>query len=59
MRRAITSLFGLAVALALFAAVGNVIGTASAQPTWAAPGECVLDDGYNRYRPCNGGDGGG
>ncbi|MBX6426944.1 MAG: hypothetical protein IRZ09_13600 [Variibacter sp.] len=30
------------------------------RPYWAAPGECFLDDGYGRFRPCSGGgDGGG
>jgi hypothetical protein len=30
------------------------------RPAWASPYECYLDEGYGRYRPCNGGgDGGG
>lgn len=30
------------------------------RPAWSSPYECFLDDGYGRFRPCNGGgDGGG
>jgi hypothetical protein len=52
-----TKLVGFAVALALIAALGAPISSASARPGWASPNECLLDDGYNRYRPCNSGDG--
>jgi hypothetical protein len=50
-----TRLFGLAIALSLLTSIAGFVGTASAQPSWAAPGECFLDDGYNRYRTCSGG----
>jgi len=49
-----TRLFALAFALALLSSVGGFVTAASAQPTWAGPGECVFDDGYNRYRTCSG-----
>lgn len=28
-------------------------------PRWAYPFECVIDDGYNRYHPCDSSGGGG
>ena len=45
-----------AIALAILAATA-VTHSASAKPGWANGNECVLDDGYNRYRPCSGADG--
>jgi hypothetical protein len=26
------------------------------RPYWAAPGECFMDEGYGRWRPCSAGD---
>ena len=47
----------LTAALAVVATIaGSFVSTASAKPNFPA-GECVLDDGYNRLRPCSGGDG--
>jgi hypothetical protein len=49
----------LTAALALIVGLGVAFaGSASAKPNFPA-GECVLDDGYNRIRPCSGGDGSG
>lgn len=52
-----TRLLALAIAIALLSSASGFVRFASAQPTWAAPGECVLDDGYNRLRTCSGGSG--
>ena len=29
----------------------------AARPSWAAPGQCLTDDGYGRFLPCALGDG--
>ena len=50
-------LLNLAIAIALLCSASGFVRVASAQPSWAAPDECVLDDGYNRFRPCSGGSG--
>jgi hypothetical protein len=49
------STFAVALAVAAALATGFV-SSATAKPN-LPPGECVLDDGYNRFRPCSGGDG--
>ena len=27
------------------------------RPAWAVPGQCIIDEGYGRYLPCDVGDG--
>ena len=27
------------------------------RPAWAVPGQCITDEGYGRYLPCDVGDG--
>ncbi len=52
------SLFlSFALATALLGALGGFMTSASAKPSWVDPSACILDDGYNRYRPCGGGEG--
>lgn len=50
------TLFGISVALALLGAFGGSVSPVSAKPFWTGE-TCLIDDGYNRYRPCNSGDG--
>jgi hypothetical protein len=48
--------FALALAIALTGMFAS-FGSASAKPHGVTAGQCILDDGYNRYRPCSGADG--
>jgi hypothetical protein len=49
--------FTFAIAIALMGMFGSFAGSASAKPQGVTTGQCILDDGYNRYRPCSGADG--
>jgi hypothetical protein len=49
--------FTFAIAIALVSMFCPFVGSASAKPHGLTAGECILDDGYNRYRPCSGADG--
>jgi hypothetical protein len=49
--------FAFAIAIALTGMFASFAGSASAKPHGLTTGQCILDDGYNRYRPCSGADG--
>jgi len=49
--------FTFAIAIALMGMFASFAGSASAKPQGVTAGQCILDDGYNRYRPCSGADG--
>jgi hypothetical protein len=48
------SIIGFALAVAILSGFAT---SASAKPSWTAPGSCFTDDGQNRYRSCSASDG--